>query len=416
MKRISRLFLAIFAVLAGLIGALAAAAPSQAARLTASSADANAPTVALPGSAAPKLPAAAVRLGTVSAGTTIRFDVTLKVRDQSALNAFLAGISDKKSPLFHHFLGAGQFGPLFGPALAEVTAVQNALRGAGLSPGAVSANRLSIPVTASAAAIDHALGTELVRYRLPGGRVAYANSVAPRLPAAIAPLVAGVIGLNNLYQQQSLVSWPSDPTAGKHQGHQGHQAAADAAGPQPCSSAISVSSNFGSLTANELAAHYGMSPLYSLGDLGAGVRVALVEFEPNLSSDVSGYKSCYGISTGVTDVEVDGGPGTGPAAARRRWTSRTSPGSPPAPSSTSTRRPTPGRATTTTTTRSSPTTPTRSSRRPGACARPTPQPMTTSRLRSCSSRPTPRGRRCSRPQATPARPGACAAAVTTPAS
>ena len=308
MKRISRLFLAIFAVLAGLIGALAAAAPSQAARLTASSADANALAVALPGSAAPKLPAAAVRLGTVSAGTTIRFDVTLKVRDQSALNAFLAGISDKKSPLFHHFLGAGQFGPLFGPTLAEVTAVQNALRGAGLSPGAVSANRLSIPVTASAAAIDHALGTELVRYRLPGGRVAYANSFAPRLPAAIAPLVAGVIGLNNLYLQQSLVSWPSDPTAGKHQGH---QAAADAAGPQPCSSAISVSSNFGSLTANELAAHYGMSPLYSLGDLGAGVRVALVEFEPNLSSDVSGYKSCYGISTGVTDVEVDGGPGTG---------------------------------------------------------------------------------------------------------
>jgi kumamolisin len=175
MKRVSRLFLAIFAVLVGLAGALAAAAPSQAARLSSSSADVNSPAVALPGSAAPKLPAAAVRLGTVPADTVIRFDVTLKVRNQSALNAFLAGLADKNSPLFGHFLSAGQFGPAFGPTLAEVTAVRSALRGVGLSPGAVSANRLSIPVTASAAAVEHAFGTELVRYRLRDGRVAYAN-------------------------------------------------------------------------------------------------------------------------------------------------------------------------------------------------------------------------------------------------
>ena len=122
-----------------------------------------------------------MRLGTVSGTTTISLDVTLKVRDQPALNAFLAGLSDKNSPLFHHFLSPGQFGPMFGPTLAEVTAVENALRGAGLSPGAVSANRLSISVTASAGAIDHALGTELISYRMPGGRVAYANSAAPRL-------------------------------------------------------------------------------------------------------------------------------------------------------------------------------------------------------------------------------------------
>lgn len=61
-----------------------------------------------------------------------------------------------------------------------------------------------------------------------------------------------------------------------------------------------------------------MSPLYSLGDLGHGVRVAIIEFEPNLSSDISKYESCYGISTSVTDVKVDGfsqtGAGSGEAA------------------------------------------------------------------------------------------------------
>lgn len=310
MKHISGRLFTVLAVLAGLAGVFAAAAPSQAARIASPSADGTSPAVALPGSAAPKLPAAAVRLGAAPATSTISFDVTLKVRDQTGLNALLMGLSDRKSPLFHHFLSPGQFGPTFGPTLAQVTAVDNALRSVGLSPGAVSANRLSIPVTASAAAIDHALGTDLTSYRMPGGRVAYANSAAPRLPASVAPLVAGVIGLNNLYQEQSLVSWPSDPTERQHQAR-GRQAAPDTAGPQPCAAASGVATDDGSLTANELASHYRMSPLYSLGDLGHGVRVALVEFEPNSASDIAGYESCYGITTGVNYVEVDGGAGTG---------------------------------------------------------------------------------------------------------
>ncbi len=263
--------------------------------------------MALPASAAPKPPAGAVRLGTVSPASTISLDITLKVPDQSRLTAFLAGLSDRGSPIFHRFLRPGQFGAEFGPSLAQVAAVENALRSAGLSPGPVSANRLAIPVTASAAAIDRALGVGLVSYRMPGGRVAYANSAAPRLPAAIATLVSGVLGLNNLYPEESLLSWPSGPVARERQA----RVTPDTAGPQPCSSAQSISSHDGAYTANQLAAHYGMSPLYSRGDLGQGVHVALVEFEPNLSSDISAYESCYGISTAVNYIHVDGGAGTG---------------------------------------------------------------------------------------------------------
>ena len=199
MSRIRRPLLAAIAVITGLTGAIAMSVPSQAAPSGASGAP-----VALSGSTAPKPPAGAVRLGPVSATSTIHVDVTLNVRDPAALTAFLAGLSDQKSPLFHHFLRPGQFGPEFGPTLAQVAAVENALRSAGLSPGAVTANRLTIPVTASAAAIDRAFGIQLVSYRMPGGRVAFANSAAPRLPASVASLVDGVVGLNNLYQQQSL--------------------------------------------------------------------------------------------------------------------------------------------------------------------------------------------------------------------
>ena len=51
--------------------------------------------------------------------------------------------------------------------------------------------------------------------------------------------------------------------------------------------------------------------MYGLGDLGSGVRVALYELEPNLPSDITAYKKCYGVSTSVSYHKVDGGAGSG---------------------------------------------------------------------------------------------------------
>jgi len=47
-------------------------------------------------------------------------------------------------------------------------------------------------------------------------------------------------------------------------------------GPQPCSTIADDA-----MTADELASYYGMTPLYSLGDFGQGVRLAIVELEPD---------------------------------------------------------------------------------------------------------------------------------------
>ena len=130
----------------------------------------------------------------------------LKVRDQAALNAYLGGLANRESPYFHRFLAKGQFGPMFGPTLSQVAAVDAALKASGLTPGQVTADRLTIPVTAPKSAIENAFGTSLLSYRLPGGRVAYANSSAPKIAASVAPLVEGVLGLNDLAQAQSVLA------------------------------------------------------------------------------------------------------------------------------------------------------------------------------------------------------------------
>ena len=48
-----------------------------------------------------------------------------------------------------------------------------------------------------------------------------------------------------------------------------------------------------------------------MGDLGQGVRVGILELEPNKTSDIAAYKKCYGISTKVNYIKVDGGAGSG---------------------------------------------------------------------------------------------------------
>jgi hypothetical protein len=60
--------------------------------------------------------------------------------------------------------------------------------------GHASANNLSLQVEATAAEAEAALGTSFERVRTADGRVAFANTSAPELPAAAAPYIAGVIG------------------------------------------------------------------------------------------------------------------------------------------------------------------------------------------------------------------------------
>ncbi len=297
------------AALAGIVGALVSA-PAAAPAPDGSS------LVALTASAAPPLPPGSVLLGPVRPRKKISAQVVLDVPHLAALTAFIAGLSDRRSPLFHHFLTPGQFGARFGPPLSEVSAVSNALRSAGLSPGPVAPDRLAIPVTGSAAAVDHAFGMALVRYRLPGGRVAYQNRSAPRVPAAVAPYVGGVLGLSNVYTPRSMAVAPRRPaprltSAARLAADVAENSAASAAAPTPCAAAVTARQTYGSFTADQLASFYGMSPLYSLGDLGQGVRVALAEFGPDSPSDISAFESCYGLSTSVSYITVDGGAGTG---------------------------------------------------------------------------------------------------------
>ena len=231
-------------------------------------------------------------------------------------NALLAGLADKASPYFHDFLTPAQFDAAFGPTTAQVDAIDAALRAAGLSPGQASADHLSIPVAATAGQLDHAFGMTLDSYRLPGSQVAYANASAPKISSAVAPLVQGVIGLNDLYPAQPAASRASAgkaTAAAKPLGRAGPAipTAAAATGPQPCTAAVDNAGAEGVATLDQVADYYGLNELYALGDLGAGARIALLELEPTVTGDVATFERCYGLSTtAVHYITVDQPPAT----------------------------------------------------------------------------------------------------------
>jgi hypothetical protein len=310
------------AVVGGLSAAvafLAAAGPVQAARPMAG---ATAPVVGV----AAGIPRGAARIGAEPGFRVLRIDVVLAPRDPAALSRYAIEVATPGSPLYHDYLPRGAFPAFFGPTAAAIATVRSALRAVGLRPGPLSANHLSIPVTATATAIERAFGTTLATYRLPGGRVGYANTSTPRLPAAAAAQVQAIFGLSNLVQMQPMLTKP---------GVFGHQKPSTArvlpddntGGPQPCTSALDAQAEIYSdsgdaawvLTADQMAYEYEFSPLYKAGDFGQGQTIAVMEFgEPNLTSDIADYQACYGTHANVSYQNIDGfnqtGAGEGEAA------------------------------------------------------------------------------------------------------
>jgi subtilase family serine protease len=266
---------------------------------------------------APELPAGASFAGAVSPERQLSLYVALEPRDPAALASFAEEVATPGSPLYGAYLSVPQFAARFGPTPAQVATVRSALAAQGLDVGAPAANSLSLPVIATAAEAEAAFGTAIDRVATADGRVAFANRSAPRVPAAAAPFVQGVIGLDNLKESHRADAPDPNPSiaganavaAGTSAASPGTTTSVLTGGPQPCAEAIDKREKDGGYTADQVASAYSLSGFYAQGNFGAGQTVALLEMEPTLPKDIDTYQSCYGTHTEVAYVPVEGGSG-----------------------------------------------------------------------------------------------------------
>lgn len=258
------------------------------------------PAVARVGTA-PVLPHGTTLLGALPASTPLRIDVVLAPRDPAALARFSLEVSTPGSPLYRHYLARGEFATTFGPTAAAVAAVEAALSARGLKPGQISPDHLAIPVSATASQLAKAFSTGFERVKV-GRRLTYVNTSAPFFPASVAKLVQGVIGLDGLIYGRPLMAHATPARRSARQ-----RPVVKSAGPTACSAAATAAANNGAYTANQLAAGYKISSLYGAGDQGQGYRVGIFELDYYSPSDISAFQSCYGTSTSIIPINIDGG-------------------------------------------------------------------------------------------------------------
>ncbi len=147
----------------------------------------------------------AVKLGHSDPNRVLTIAVSLGLQRRTALDAFIGHASDRHSPAYGHYINPAQFASLYGPGASAVQQVADYLRGRGLAVTSISANRTIIDATGPVSAVEAAFGVTIFDWHDPQlNRDFFGTDAQPSLPTSIAPLVVGVMGLNNHYPLRRL--------------------------------------------------------------------------------------------------------------------------------------------------------------------------------------------------------------------
>ncbi|MFI5271784.1 MAG: protease pro-enzyme activation domain-containing protein [Ktedonobacterales bacterium] len=230
-------------------------------------------------------PTAPTQLGPTDPAQTISISVVLRGQAPGALDATLAAVSDPRSPSYHHYLSPAEYAQQFGSGAAARTTVRDVLRTAGFDVTGTTPNGLLVNARGTVGEAEALFGVQLWDYRDSHGTRFYRAGSPARLPARLAPIASGVLGL--------------DTRASLHRGTLPGRPRA--------------SSSFAGYTPADL------HQLYDLGAAtqssgGSGLTIALAEIDSFSQSDVDQYDQQFGISAPpVTVVSVNGAaPNPGP--------------------------------------------------------------------------------------------------------
>jgi len=259
---------------------------------------------------------------------------------QAAFDAFVAGEYDQSSPNFHQWLTPQQIGQEFGPAQADISTLSSWLSGHGFTVTNVGADGMTIQFRGTAGQVESVFHTQIHSLSV-NGKLHIANLTDVQIPAALAPVVAGVKGLHNflphpMHHLGNKVQFNPDAHGWVKQpnwtasGQQTSSLAGFARGalrvPVPATSANSTSPpqpNFyfpyGGSTAVEedvapydFATMYNLTPLWTSSITGSGQTISIIGTSDIDLTDVSSFKSAFGLPAGKTPVIAhgpDGDPG-----------------------------------------------------------------------------------------------------------
>jgi len=186
---------------------------------------------------------------------------------QTDLDQLLRDRQNPSSPNFHAWLSPEQFADRFGLSLSDQSKIVSWLTREGLAVHAPARGRNWIAFSGTARQISSTFHTSIHRYEV-NGEMHFANASDPSVPAAMAGLVGGFTGLHDFRpkSQARLIGAP-DFTSGK--------------------------SHY--LAPGDFSTIYDVAPLAQAGYDGTGQSIAVVGESDILATDISSFRSDFGL-------------------------------------------------------------------------------------------------------------------------
>jgi subtilase family serine protease/acyl-CoA thioesterase FadM len=194
---------------------------------------------------------------------------------ETALEQFIEGLQTPGSPNYHQWISAQEFGAQFGVAPQDLDKVTDWLERHHLQVNVVYPSGMVIDFSGTARDVRHTFGIDIHWYDVDGHHH-FANTNDPDIPAAIAPIVAGIVSLHD---------FPP---------HTMHQMRTASAG-------YTFSGSSGetyALVPADLATIYNLKPLFAAGYTGQGQTIVLIEdTDVFTAADWSTFRSTLGLSS-----------------------------------------------------------------------------------------------------------------------
>ena len=181
-------------------------------------------------------------------------------------------LTDSSSPNFHHWLTAKEFGERFGLAEQDLATITRWLESHGFKVDVVYESGVLIDFSGTADQVSAAFHTEIHSLEVNGAKH-YANMSNPKIPAALAPAVVGIVSLHDFLPHSMY-----EPKANFTFSSKGDQ--------------------YYAVVPADLATIYNLNPLFTAGITGQGQTIALIEDSDIYSAnDWSTFRSTFGLSS-----------------------------------------------------------------------------------------------------------------------
>jgi len=215
---------------------------------------------------------------------------------QRSLDALIDQLHNSQAENFHKWLTPEEFGRRFGPADEDVAAVAGWLRSHGFKIEDMPPSKTHITFTGTVGQMRQAFHVDIHHLSV-NGEAHQAAMNEPRIPAALAPVVSGFRQLHDFWPKPMLRSSSAskiDIRTGKLA--QSSEDSASAHAEFDTTSTTAPSGTAYEVGPQDFYTIYHETPLLSSGITGAGVTVAVIERTEITNSDITNFRSLFGLS------------------------------------------------------------------------------------------------------------------------